>query len=78
MTKRIPIAEARRVAEAHGLTQVVLLGFDGERVHVVTYGATKEDCRQAALAQEFWSGSFDLGAPDPLHKARKLKAGMKE
>jgi hypothetical protein len=70
MPKRIPIAEARRVAEAHGLKQVVLLGFDGEKTHIVTYGVTAEDCRQAALAQDFWSGNFGLGEADPLAKAR--------
>jgi hypothetical protein len=71
MVKCIPIAEARRVAEAHGLKQVVLLGFDGDKTHVVTYGVTKEDCRQAALAQEFWKGNFGLGEADPLAKARE-------
>lgn len=50
MPKRIPIAEARRVAAAQGCKQVVLLAWDGERVHIVTYGVTKEDCRQAADA----------------------------
>lgn len=56
MTKRIPIAEAKRVAEAHGLRQVVLLGYDGDKTHIVTYGITPEDCRQAAVAQEWWKG----------------------
>ncbi len=76
MTKRIPIAEARRVAEAHGLTQVILLGFDGERTHVVTWGATKSDCEAAAKAQDFWVGNFGLGEADPLEKAR-VKFGRK-
>lgn len=56
MTNRIPIAEAKRVAEAHGLKQVILLGWDGERVHVVTYGVTKADCEAAARARDFWTG----------------------
>ena len=58
MPKRIPIAAARRVAEAHDLKQVVLLGFDGELTHVVTWGATKADCEAAAKAQDFWKGAF--------------------
>jgi len=58
MPKRIPIAEAKRVAETHDLRQVLLIGFDGERVHVVTYGKTKADCAAAAKAQEFWQGNI--------------------
>lgn len=56
MPKRIPIATAKAVAEKHGLSQVLLIGWDGERVHVVTYGKTKADCEAAAKAQEFWTG----------------------
>lgn len=48
MPKRIPIAEARRVAQAQGCKQVVLTAWDGRLVHIVSYGVTKEDCRQAA------------------------------
>lgn len=58
MTKRIPIATARQVAEKHDLKQVLLIGYDGERVHVVTYGVTKEDCAHAAKAQDFWTGKI--------------------
>jgi len=46
------------VAEKHGLRQVLLIGYDGERVHVVTYGATKDDCDKAAKAQDFWTGKI--------------------
>ena len=56
MTKRIPIKAAREVAEKHGLRQALIIGFDGERVHVVTYGRTKEECALAAQAQDFWTG----------------------
>lgn len=48
MPKRIPIVAAKRVAEEQGLTQVILLAYDGDRVHVVTYGVTKRDCDAAA------------------------------
>lgn len=58
MTKRIPIATARKVAEQHNLKQVLLIGYDGERVHVVTYGKTKADCDAAAKAQDFWTGKI--------------------
>ena len=72
MTKRIPISAAKRVAQEHGLKQCLLIGWDGERVHVVTYGATKADCEQAAKAQDFWTGkilefSFERNpAPQPV------------
>ena len=42
----------------HDLTQVLLIGWDGERVHVVTYGKTKADCAAAAKAQDFWTGKI--------------------
>ena len=54
--KRIPVATAKHVAEKHGLRQVLLIGWDGEHVHVITYGKTKADCDAAAKAQDFWAG----------------------
>jgi hypothetical protein len=58
MPKRIPITTAKEVAQKHDLKQVLLIGWDGERVHVVTYGATKADCDAAAKAQDFWAGKI--------------------
>lgn len=46
--KRIPIKAAKDVAEKLGLRQVILVAWDGEATHVVTYGQTVEDCKQAA------------------------------
>jgi hypothetical protein len=54
--KRIPISAAKKVAEQCGLKQCLLIGWDGENAHVVTYGATKADCDAAAKAQDFWTG----------------------
>lgn len=47
--KRIPVAAARRHGEAYVQHQVIILswGPDG-RTHVVTWGKTKKDCREAA------------------------------
>ncbi len=56
MPKRIPITTAKEVAKKHDLSQVLLIGWDGERVHLVTYGKTKADCEKAAQAQAFWAG----------------------
>ena len=58
MPKRIPISTAKAVAQKHDLKQVLLIGWDGKSTHVVTYGATKEDCAIAAKAQEFWQGKI--------------------
>ena len=58
MPKRIPIKTAKEVAQKHDLKQVLLIGWDGELVHVVTYGVTKEDCDHAAKAQDFWTGKI--------------------
>lgn len=48
MPKRIPIAEAKRVAQAQDCKQVAIVAWDGERTHVVTYGVDKQQCAQAA------------------------------
>jgi hypothetical protein len=45
---RIPIKEARSLAEKHKLTLVVIFGYDGKSQHVTTYGASLEQCGQAA------------------------------
>lgn len=58
MPKRIPIATAKLVADKHNLKQVLLIGYDGDLVHVVTYGQTKVDCELAAKAQDFWTGKI--------------------
>lgn len=57
-TGRIPVAAAKKVADEFGLRQCLLIGWDGEQVHVVTYGKTKADCEAAAKAQEFWTGKI--------------------
>lgn len=56
--QRIPIAAAREVATKYGLKQCLLIGWDGELTHVVTYGKTKADCEAAAKAQDFWTGKI--------------------
>lgn len=58
MPKRIPILAAENIASKYNLKQVLLIGWDGELVHVVTYGKTKEDCAAAAKAQDFWTGKI--------------------
>ncbi len=49
MTRRIPIIAAKAIADKYIQTQVIILTWDKvtRLTHVVTYGTTKEDCRQA-------------------------------
>jgi len=49
MPKRVPIKAAKDVAHKYGLSQVVVVGWDGKLTHVVTYGTTLEQCEQAAI-----------------------------
>ena len=49
MPKRVPIKAAKEIAEKYGLTQVILTAWDGQLMHVVTYGTTLEQCEQAAI-----------------------------
>jgi len=74
--KRIPIAEARRVAEAQGLSQVILVGWDGEATHVVTYGRSQADCEQAARGGNLIKKA--LGFPLELCEAKPARQVRKE
>ncbi|HEY1753699.1 MAG TPA: hypothetical protein VGG29_20750 [Caulobacteraceae bacterium] len=65
MPRRIPIAAARELAKQLGLRQVILLAWDGERTHVVTYGKTVEDCDQAAQGGDKLKAA--LGWPESLN-----------
>jgi hypothetical protein len=56
MPKRIPIKAANNIAQEYNCTQVLLLAFDGELTHCVTYGKTKADCAVVTRAQDFWNG----------------------
>lgn len=48
MPKRIPISAAKQIANEHDCRQVIVLAWDGDLTHVVTYGRSEEDCDQAA------------------------------
>lgn len=52
MPEQLPIQDAKELAIRRGLRQVILMAWDGERSHCVTYGASIEDCDQAALGGE--------------------------
>jgi len=48
MPQRIPISAARQVGQRFDCPQVIVLAWDGELTHIVTWGKTLEDCSQAA------------------------------
>jgi len=52
-TPKIPISAAKEVARTHEMTQVIILGWDGESTHITTYGKTAIDCDQAAQGANF-------------------------
>lgn len=64
MPKRIPIKAAKTLAEKYDLDQVIITAWDGERMHVVTYGRSLEDCKQAAQGGNFVKKA--LGFPEEL------------
>lgn len=76
MTGKIPVSTARFIAKKHKLKQCLLIGWDGEFVHVVTYGETPDDCAAAAKAQDFWTGKIRefsfKGDEEPANGCRDL------
>ncbi len=68
MSEAIPWEVAKEVAERHGCRQVILVAWDGESTHVVTYGNDVHDSDQAAQGGNFVKKA--LGWPDQLCQAR--------
>lgn len=76
----IPISSVQKYARAHNLRQVIMLGWDGQDTHIVSYGETIDDCDQAAAGankvKEF------LGWPESLRaepsRITKVKADLKK
>jgi hypothetical protein len=75
MPARIPIKAAKDVANIYKCRQVILMAWDGERTHCVTYGKTVEDCDQAARGGN--RIKVALGWPESLmdepSRVKKLK-----
>lgn len=64
--RKIPISEAKKIAEIAGADTVVVFTFTDERFSFVSYGATKAKCAAAAkwldrIADDLKSG--ELPAP---------------
>jgi len=67
MPKRIPFATAKAVGEKHpDVRQVILMAWDGEKTHIVTWGRSIDDCAQAAYGGNLAKISF--GWPEELCK----------
>jgi hypothetical protein len=78
--KRIPIKALREFAQGLKLHQAILMAWDGERSHVVTWGKTLVDCDQAAHGGNLMKKT--MGWPDATQtepsRVRKLLARIKE
>ncbi len=79
VAKRIPISAAKKVADEQNCRQIILLAWDGELTHIVTYGKTTEDCAQAAtggnLLKEKWGWPECNDQPS---RVKKLTAEVEE
>jgi len=65
MPKRIPIAAAKAVGKKYpDVRQVILIAWDGDNTHVVTWGRSVEDCAQAAHGGNLAKNQF--GWPEEL------------
>lgn len=77
MPKRIPISAAKKLAQEFDLKQVILTAWDGERTHVVTYGKSLEECKQAAqggnLIKKVLGFPEEMCADMPTRVRNKLK-----
>ena len=57
MTKPIPISAGKRIADAYGYDQIVIIGRkvgEGGNEHVTTYGVDKANCDVAARIGDFF------------------------
>lgn len=76
MPNRVPIKAAKELAEKYDLDQVIITAWDGERMHVVTYGRSLEDCKQAAQGGNFVKKA--LGFPEELCNEVPSRARRKD
>lgn len=79
MPKKIPVAAAREIANKFVCRQVILLAWDGELTHIVTYGKSVDDCAHAAAGGNMLKQKW--GWPecnDQPSRVRKLEEALKE
>lgn len=82
MPQRIPIKAAREVAKDYSCRQVIVLAWDGELTHIVTYGESTEDCAQAAaggnMLKQKWGWPECNDQPSRVKKLEKELAAERE
>jgi hypothetical protein len=81
MPKRIPILAASDIARAYDCKQVIVVAWDRERTHVITYGKSVEDCDEAAHGGNFVKKALEW--PEAMCKeepsrVKKLKSRIAE
>jgi hypothetical protein len=64
MTDRLPVVVAQDIAASYGQQQVIVVTWDGQQTHVVTYGVSLQDCDQAAQGGDLVKAA--LGWPESL------------
>jgi hypothetical protein len=60
MPKRIAIEKAHKFVKENNLRQVIIVAWDGEITHIVTYGVTKAECKMAAQGGEVIANALGL------------------
>jgi len=68
----IPLQWAKNLVNDYKLKQVLVIAYDGEQTQILTYGKTKKDCKEVAIAQEWWDGRV-LPRADIINKLETLK-----
>ena len=68
---KLPIEVAQRIAEEHSCWQVIVVAWDGNQTHVVTYGVSEDDSEQAAQGGNFVKTA--LGWPEELCNTESTK-----
>ena len=74
--KSIPISAAKKIATEFKQRQVILVCWDGDLTHVVTYGKTIEECDQAALGGDRVKAA--LGWPESLNTVPSRVTALKK
>lgn len=71
--KRIPIKAAVDIAKKYDQSQVIIVTFEKDtgKCHVVTYGRSLEDCKQAAKGGNFVKRA--LGWPEEMCNAKPAR-----
>jgi hypothetical protein len=79
MPKHFPIKAIEKLGREQDCRQIIVLAWDGELTHIVTWGKTIDDCSQAAdggnMLKEKWGWPECNDQPS---RVRKLQARIAE